>query len=486
MWYFFAFLSVYLIVNLITGLLAGRSSGTSPDDYFLAGRKTKTVVLFFTLIATNFSAFFFLGFAGIGYRIGYSYYAMMAFGTAFAALSFYWIGSPVWRLGKRHGYITPIELITKESGSPLLGALFFLFMVGFTLPYLAIQPMGAGKLIFSLSEGTIPGYVGSGALLLLIVVYVWFGGMKSVAITDMLQGILMFVLMFIALWVTGEHFGGLAAANERAFEIKPELFSRSGGGDHFTPQIWFSQMVLWVTCLPMFPHMFSRFFMADTAATLKRSTVLYAIVPLVLFICPIMIGVFGHLEFPNLTKVESDSILPRMLHLCASPWLVSLIMVGAIAAFMSTLDSQLLALSTIATRDLLPMIGIASQKPSRQLFWGRAVIIVFAFLGFLISLSDGAAILDIVKFSFTGYSTLFLPTIAILYFRSTVPNWAIILSIAANGLLIVCCYLNIVTNEHLGGFDTNIAILGLGAIIMATGAMIQQTGNASANSRKSN
>ena len=473
--YFIAFLSLYIILNLATGLLAARASGESPDEYFLAGRKTKTVVLFFTLVATNFSAFFFLGFAGIGYRVGYSFYAMMAFGTAFAALSFYWIGYPVWKRGKQKGYITPIELITKESNSPLLGSLFFVVMVGFTLPYLAIQPLGAGKLIYLLSEKTIPSYVGSGALLALIVVYVWFGGMRSVALTDMLQGILMFSLMLVALWVIGEKLGGLAAANQRVHELKPELFSRQGGGGFFTPQMWFSQMILWVTCLPMFPHMFTRFFMADEPASLKRSTVLYAIVPLVLFICPVMIGVLGHLEFPELTKEQSDSILPQMLQISAPTWLVSLIMVGAIAAFMSTLDSQLLALSTIVTRDLLPRLGIATHEPKNQLFWGRMSVIIFTVLGFAISLIKGSAISEIVVFAFTGYSMLFLPTLAVLYLPKTVPNGALILSILVNSLLILLTYLEYLKRDHLAGFDTNVAVLAVSAFFLIAGAIWSRT-----------
>ena len=136
-WHFVWMLALYLMANLAIGWWAARRPQRESDDYFLAGRGVGTVVLFFTFVATNFSAFFFLGFAGAGYRIGYPFYAMMAFGTAFAAISFYLIGDQVWRLGQIHGYVTPPEMIGDQTGSAALKLLYAMVMLLFTLPYLA-------------------------------------------------------------------------------------------------------------------------------------------------------------------------------------------------------------------------------------------------------------------------------------------------------------------------------------------------------------
>ena len=105
----------YALLTLIISLYGFKREENTPEDYFLAGRRVGTLVLFFTIVATNFSAFFFLGFAGAGYRIGYSYYGMMAFGTAFVAVAFYLIGHRAWRIGRLHGYISPSELIGKTQ-----------------------------------------------------------------------------------------------------------------------------------------------------------------------------------------------------------------------------------------------------------------------------------------------------------------------------------------------------------------------------------
>ena len=263
-------LIAYLALTFLSSLIGAKSQSETPESYFLANRNVSAFVLFFTLIATNFSAFFFLGFAGEGYRIGYAYYVMMAFGTAFAALSFYIIGNKAWILGKERGYITPVEMIGDMSGNVVLKYVYLLVMVLFTFPYLALQPIGAGYILENLTGGQIPYFAGASLLTVFIILYVFLGGMRSVAFTDVKQGILMITLMLAAVMVIASDFGGVAAANQKVFDIKPDLFSRAGGDQYFTPQKWFSLCILWIACVPMFPQLFMRFFISRDLKSLGK------------------------------------------------------------------------------------------------------------------------------------------------------------------------------------------------------------------------
>ena len=65
-------LAIYLAVSIGIGIY-GRSKESSAEDYFVASRNINPGVLFCTLAATNFSAFFFLGFAGSSYRAGWGF-----------------------------------------------------------------------------------------------------------------------------------------------------------------------------------------------------------------------------------------------------------------------------------------------------------------------------------------------------------------------------------------------------------------------------
>ncbi len=408
-------LVAYLLALLWLGAQSLGGQTNSADSYFLADRRLRAGVLFFTLIATNFSAFFFLGFAGAGYRIGIAYYPMMAFGTGLAAFSFGSLGCRVRKLSAQHGLITPSELIGHFLPGEGLRLLVLAVMVLFTLPYLALQPLGAGYLLESLTGGAVPFGVGATLLTVVIVLYVVVGGMRAVARTDVLQGVLMFLLMLMAFGAVAKGVGGVEMANRTLFQQRPDLFSTAGLGGFFTPRMMASYLLLWPLCLPMFPQMLMRFFAAGDDSSLKQSMVLYPVVAGVLFICPVMIGMWGHLAFPDLVGRASDQILPLMLGRYSPEWLTGIVMVGALAAFMSTLDSQLLALSSMLTRDLYTRYWRPQASLPEQVRVGQFVVIALAVAGLVIALRPPDAILSLATHAFSGLALLFPMLVGAVY-----------------------------------------------------------------------
>ncbi len=403
-------ISIYLTVTLLLGVYGYKVSKKSVSDYFLADRKIGSMVMFFTLAATNFSAFTFLGFAGAAYHLGYAFYGVMAFGTSFMALSFYIIGRKVWRLGKRHGYITPSELIGKETGSRPLQILFFSVMVIFTLPYLAIQPMSAGYVLSALTDGAIPYFWGAAFLTFFIILYVFLGGMRTIAWTDVLQGLMMVSLLLVSLVVIASNLGGLEAAHSQARIVDPGLFAREG---KITLGIMFSYTVLWSLCDPMFPQLFQRFFIPKSEKGLKRASIAYPIMVSLLFLLPVVIGVMGRGAIPDLVGQESDSILPLVLDQTAPKWLAALIMSGGFAAFMSTADSQLLTMSSMFTRDIIH--PFMKKVKSDDYSIGHMMVVVLALIGLAIAYRPPATIFTIVTWAFTGLAILYPVTLAVLY-----------------------------------------------------------------------
>jgi solute:Na+ symporter, SSS family len=371
--------------------------------------------LFFTLIATNFSAFTFLGFAGASYKYGLGQYGIMGFGTAIMAIMFYVIGRKVWKYGKENDYITPPELIGKRMNSNTLRLLFMSFMVIFTIPYLATQAIGAGILIENMTG--VVWQAGAIVTMVVIMFYVISGGMRGSGWTDVIQGILMILALTLAVVFIAINLGGFESANTAAFNAKPELFTRPGGNDYFIPQIWFSFMFLWIFADPMFPQIFSRFYTAKNEKALKTSMVFYPIVVSFLFLFPVLIGVWAHGTplAADITPGTEDSVLPMMVQRYATP-IYSFVMIGALAALMSTADSQLLSLSTMLSHDIpfrkkrLSEINIAKLLVVVLTFFA----IVFVVLGF----DPNVGIMGtLVKTTFSGLAVLCPTAIAVLYWK---------------------------------------------------------------------
>jgi SSS family solute:Na+ symporter len=464
----------YIALTFLGSLRGVRKKTSTPEGYFLADRNLGTLALFFTILATNFSAFYFLGYAGEGYRVGYAYSPLMGFGTAFACLSFYLIGTKVWQLGKDKGYITPAELIRDKTKSSTLSTLYALIMILFTFPYLALQIVGGGYLLESITNGAIPYFAGAIILTLFTIAYVLIGGMHSVARTDLKQGILMIVLMLAGFILISQALGGFQVANELAFELNPELFYRTGAENTYTPQKWFSFLIFWLFCIPMFPQVFMRFYIARDVKHLKQSALLYAAIPLLLSILPVTIGVLGHITFPGLSGKAADQILPMMLIEHSPEWFAALVMTGALAAFMSTLDSQLLALSTITTRDFYLLWNKQPDNLQAQVRIGKVWVIIYAIIGLLIAYQPFDTIFDMGKLAFAGLSILFPVTFAVLRLGG-VHNGSAILSIIVGELLLLFFFYGWLPSSWLLGFESFIPILLICFLIVLLGKKLQSS-----------
>lgn len=410
----------YLGLTFFLGWRYARRGDRSAESFFLSNRNLRTFALFFTLIATNFSAFFFLGFAGKAYELGYGYYAMMSFGTSFAGLTFYLVGNKAWRLGRQKGYMTPVEMMRGETGSDFLAVVFMIFMCVFMIPFLAVQAIGGGLILETITAGQISYGWGILLMTIFIVVYVLIGGMRGVVVMDIKNGIIMLSLMLIAFGVITQSMGGLEAMNEKLYSTRPELFDARADG-FYTPVRWLSFLVLWTCCLPAFPQIFMRFLMGRDIRTFKKSTIIYTIIPPLLFIVPVTIGVFGHIDFPDLGEKEVDRVLPMLLSQYTPGAFSALILTGALAAFMSTVDSILIAITSIGTRDVYLRYIQPDADSHQQVRVAQILLVCLAVLGLFLAWLRPASIFTIVTVTFSGSALLFPVIVAVFYIPRVSP-----------------------------------------------------------------
>jgi SSS family solute:Na+ symporter len=424
-------LAAYLLVTLVIGLIFRRRAAGSRLEFFLAGRGLSPVLLFFTLTATNFSAFTIFGLSGAGYRIGYAFYPIMGFGTGFMALSFHVIGAKILRLAASRNYLTPADFIADRYGSPALKRLFSLVMIVFTLPYIAIQAVASGRSLSSLIG--LPYLAGAFLVTAFIVVYVMLGGMRSIAWTDLVQGGMMLVFTLAAFLLIARAGGGFLRVQGQAAAGFPALFSRPGLDGSMLPGVWLGYLVLWFFADPMFPQLFQRFMAAKDERTLRTSIVLYPLITGFLFFLTVSIGVMGRQAFPNLPAAESDNIFPLLLQAAAGPALSTLLLTGSIAALMSTMDSQLLTLTSMISGDFLP-------ARSQGIRTERLIVALIGLAGFAIALRPPATLLAFIsKTTFNGLSVLAPTVIGGLYWRRA-NRWGAAASILAGEALVVLFY----------------------------------------------
>src|SRR6188768_3542208 len=137
---------VYLALVLGIGLFGGRSlrlrSGQAggPNDaesYFLAGRSLGPIVFLLSLFGTNMTAFSILGASGHAFANGIVTYGLMASSSALIIpLGIFGIGTRLWALGKRHGFMTPVQMFRDRWECGHIGTAIFAVQAVLLIPYI--------------------------------------------------------------------------------------------------------------------------------------------------------------------------------------------------------------------------------------------------------------------------------------------------------------------------------------------------------------
>lgn len=398
--------AVYFVVVLAIGLACARRSARSPEEYFLAGRGLGTVVLFMALFGTNCTSFVLVGIPGQAYLHGVGVFGLNAAVVALGIpLSFWAIGSPARRMARRLGALTPAELYARRFGSRSVGLVLFGAFTAYTIPYMVQAVKGAALTLAQATGGGVPEAWAGLAVLGIALFYTSLGGMRATAWTNVFQGALFMAFMLAALFLMARSLGGFEAATTRVKEVAPELLVR-GDGWLFTPRRWASWGLVISLTVIAFPHMFARLLAAGDERALRNVCRLYPLALALIWIPAVMIGVWGAGAFPGLEAGEADTIFQRMVagHMPAA--LGALGFLAVLAAVMSTLDAQLLTLSSMLVRDVLdPLRGARGGR--REVLFGRLFALAIALVVYVLSITwSDASVFDISRKAFEGYTTL--------------------------------------------------------------------------------
>jgi SSS family solute:Na+ symporter len=458
----------YLLALVAIALVFRRASSRSREEFFLAGRRVPGALLLFTMAATNFSAFTVFGLSGAGYRTGYAFWPVMGFGTGLMALSFVAIGFRVNTLARERGWVTPADFVADRYGSRGLAALFSAVMIVFTMPYLATQAVAGGRALESLAG--VPYPVGAALVAGTSVIVVALGGLRSDAWTDVVQGLMMVLFTFVAFLLVARANGGFVAANARAFAAEPALFSRPGADGSLVPGVWIGYLVLWLAADPLFPQLFQRFMAARDRRSLAATATLYPVVTTVLFFLTISLGVMGRVSLPGLSPAQADNVFTLLLDRHVGGALAALLVTAGMAALMSTLDSQLLTLSS--------MIGLDFTRRRRPgVLAEKLVLVVIGAAGYLIALRPPKTILDLLtSASFTGLAALAPVAIAGLYWKRA-GRRAAVASIVAGEALAVASALKLV---RFPGVLPVLPVLGVAVAVLVAGSLLERRAGAPA------
>jgi SSS family solute:Na+ symporter len=426
-----AIIVVYLGLVLAVGALSHRLFRGTGEDYFLATRSIGPFILLMSLFGTHMTAFSLLGASAEAYRTGIGVYALMGSASALVVpVVFYFVGMRLWAVGKRHGYLTQVQYFRERFDSDGLGVALFVALTALLIPYLLIGVMGSGITLGQITGGSVPEWLGSALVCVVVLLYVTWGGLRGTAWANTFQTLVFMTLGAVTyLWIVRE-VGGLDAALDRVAEQNPELLVR---GDRISPA-----KLLSYTCVPlsvaMFPHLFMHWLTARSARSFRLPMIGYPICLAVVWVPSVLLGVIATVEVPDLAGPAASSVLVRMIEIHAPGVLAGLLGAGVFAAIMSSLDSQVLSLGTMFTQDIVRHFGFHDRMSERrQILVGRLFVAGILTVTWLLSLVAPQTLFGLGIWSFSGFAALSPLVVAALYWRraTRAGAWACVLTAAA-------------------------------------------------------
>ena len=404
---------LYLLATVVIGVVANRRLTVNMEDFLLYGRQAGVIVLYLTVVATFHSAFAFLGSGGFFYTHGIGFW-MAGTWTILVGVITYTLGTRIWALGKRFGYITPADMLADFYESDAVRVLTAAVSVVFTILYIQVQSQGLGYILSVASGGRVSFEVGTLILLIVAAAYLIAGGLRAVYWTDVIQGVWMYVAVWVgSLVLVYKLFGGPVELWQRLATERPDLLTLPGPEGLFTPGVWFGMTIALSFGIVFQPHMMIRFYTAASARTLKLLGATTPIYLMTLYIPAAMVGLGGALVLPDLEI--ADRVFPELLFQYAPAWLTGLILAGATAAAMSTLDSILHSNMTVLTRDIYQRFVAPERSQAHYVLFGRGVVLVLLAVGYVLSVSTFDFLVTLITLSGAGALQLMPAILGVCY-----------------------------------------------------------------------
>ena len=386
---FIAILVIYALITAFLGYL-GYKHTKSSKDYMVAGGNIHPYVMGMAYGATFISTSAIVGFGGVAGFYGMSM-LWLTFANIFVGIfiAFVFFGKKTRALGQKYGAFTFPHLLGAHYESTFIRR-WSAALMSIVLPLYAAAVMIGGTRFLETSlkmNYTTALWV----LSLIVLAYVFFGGLRGVVYTDAFQGTLMFIMMLLLIILTYVKLGGVSVAHAKLAAMNslvPAALAKQGMTGFasmpvFLSQNWYlviSTLVLGVGIGVLAqPQLIVRYMTVKSGKELNRALVFGGVFILFMTGVAFTVGALSNVFFQETSKKiamtasvvgtagpNTDLVIPMFLTQAFPSWLYYFFLLGLLAAAMSTMSGQFHFISTSLSYDLL---GKTSEDDSTKTLW---------------------------------------------------------------------------------------------------------------------
>lgn len=405
-------LLIFLFACLITAFLIRKHTphGNFEREYFVGGRRLGPFVLVMTTIATFGSITAFVGMPGQAWDYGFGWVYLSCAQIVSLILLFGVIGKKLALISRRIHAVSVIDIINARYRSNILTLVVSCSLVFFFTALIVAQLVGAAK-IFEAATGY-SYLLGLIVITVTTAIYTSIGGFRGVALTDTLAGIAM---IGGALFLAGgilQAGGGYENIMQTINTQKPEMFDIFAGGKMSVGLFITQWLILGVLVFAM-PQVAVRCLSYKSTRSLRHALWIGTFIVGLLLIGLTALGALSYGVYPNtLNEYGSniDDVIPLMITEVFPPWLVGIVILGPIAAAVSTVSSLLISSAVNIIQGIYANAALHRYKPVarwRIRFISQTASLLLAFVALIIAITPPNLIWRLSMFVFGGIEVAF-------------------------------------------------------------------------------
>ncbi len=403
----------YLVLMILVGIYSSKKVSNN-EDFMVAGRNLGPVLMAGTLAATEIGGGSSLGVVAKSYGqwgLGASWY-IITMGIAFVILSFI---APKLRTAEVK---TVPEYFRRRYGK-LAGLITAIIMIMPLIGLTAVQFIASATIV-SVMLG-VDFHTSVTIVAIVVTVYSILGGLLAVALTDFIQVFLIVVGMALAIPFSLNLAGGM---DQVIANVPKESLGMFSGID--VPTV-IGLIIMYIASFTVGQEAVCRFYAARDEKAAVQGSILSAFINFIYAFIPTILGIIT-LALINMDKLDGAMILkdgakyalPHLAMATMPSIIVGLLFAGIISATMSSADSDLLGAGSIFGNDIYKVYINKNATQKDVMKMTKIVMLIVAFLGWAIAMTNTKNIINILMFSFTLRAAgAFFPYVFGLYWKKS-------------------------------------------------------------------
>ena len=457
---------IIVAFGVTLGFLAGVRRRMDLEQWTVGGRGFGPLLVFLLMAGEVYTTFAFLGASGWAYSRGGPALYVLTYLTLAYVMSFF-VLPPLWEVGRRYGMQTQSDFFGARYENRYLAA--FVCIVGIVcfIPYLQLQITGLGIIVSIASFDSIARTPAMVVAVVLIVAFVFAGGVRAVAWVSVLKDALMLAAaVAIGIGIPLVHFGGIGPMFAALAHQRPAHLTMPGATANLGHAWYISTVLLTSLGFFMWPHSFAASFTAKNADTLRRNAVVMPLYSLTLAFI-FFAGFATVLIAPRMGN--GDLALLTVVRQTFPSWFLGLIGGAGALTAMVPASIFILTASTLFAKNLCRPLLAPAMSDDQVARLARVTVVVMGLISLVLAIFSSSTLVSLLLTGYAGVAQ-FLPGVLFGLYWKRVSTTAVFIGLVAG----VATAVGLMVSHHdpLIGVSAGFLALCLNFIIVIAGSLL--------------